>query len=144
MLLAAPSVLLRPQLHRLPANFGAYRFAYDTVDYAAFAQDQWKPHPRLTINSGIRWDKQPPSPMAPNPAIPETRSLPFDQRCFGPRIGVACDPACGRGAVLRGGDGIYYGRIPNGLIATALQQTGLIDPAHSTIATSSRPPPLPY
>jgi hypothetical protein len=121
-------------------NFGVYRFAYDTVDYAAFAQDQWKPHQRLTINYGIRWDKQAlPSPTAPNPAIPETRSLPSDQRSFGPRIGVAYDPAGGGRTILRGGYGMYYGRIPNGLIANALQQTGLLDPAHSTIALNLQP-----
>jgi hypothetical protein len=121
-------------------NFGLSRFTYNTIDYAAFVQDQWKPHQRLTINYGIRWDKEAmPSPFAANPAIPETQSLPVDNRSFGPRVGVAYDPVGGGRMVLRGGYGMYYGRIPNGLLANALQNTGLLDPAHATIALVLQP-----
>jgi hypothetical protein len=80
-----------------------------------------------------------PSPFAANPAIPETQSLPVDNRSFGPRVGVAYDPVGGGRMVLRGGYGMYYGRIPNGLLANALQNTGLLDPAHATIALVLQP-----
>ena len=121
-------------------TFGLYRYSYNTIDFALFAQDQWKPFSRLTINYGIRWDKQTmPEPFAPNPAIPETTKLPTDQRSFGPRVGVAYD-LTGKGhTILRAGYGMYYGRIPNGIIAYALQNTGLIDPSKATVALSLQP-----
>src|SRR5262249_48168177 len=39
-------------------NFGLSRYSYSTIDFALFAQDQWKPAPRLSIKYGLRWDKQ--------------------------------------------------------------------------------------
>jgi hypothetical protein len=121
-------------------NFGVARFSYSTIDLALFAQDQWKPLSRLTINYGFRWDKETmPVPFAPNPAIRETQSLPTDWKSFGPRAGVAYD-LLGKGrTVLRAGYGIYYGRIPNGLIANALQNTGLTDPAKALVSLTLQP-----
>lgn len=80
-----------------------------------------------------------PEPFAPNPAIKETRSLPIDSKSFGPRAGLAYD-LFGQGhTVLRGVYGIYYGRIPNGLIAYALQNTGLTDPSKALVALTLQP-----
>ena len=50
-------------------DFGLSRYAYSTIDYALFIQDQWKPISRLTINYGVRWDKQ----TMPEPFAPESR-----------------------------------------------------------------------
>jgi hypothetical protein len=121
-------------------DFGLAEYAYSTVDFALFAQDQWKPTSRLTINYGLRWDKETmPKPFAPNPAIKETQSLPTDSKSFGPRIGMAYD-VFGQGrTVIRGGYGIYYGRIPNGIIAYALQNTGLTDPSKALVALTLQP-----
>jgi hypothetical protein len=121
-------------------DFGLAEYAYNTIDFALFVQDQWKPFQRLTVNSGLRWDKQTmPTPFAPNPAIPDSQKFPTDWRSFGPRIGVAYD-LTGKGkTVLRGGYGIYYGRIPNGIIAYALQNTGLTDPTKALVGLTLQP-----
>ncbi len=121
-------------------DFGLSRYSYNTIDFALFIQDQWKPTSRLTINLGLRWDKQTmPEPFAPNPAIPETTAFHTDWRSVGPRAGVAYD-LTGKGrTVLRGGYGIYYGRIPNGILAYALQNTGLTDPNKALVALTLTP-----
>jgi hypothetical protein len=121
-------------------DFGLAEYSYNTIDFALFVQDQWKPLQRLTINYGFRWDKETmPEPFAPNPAIPETQKLPPDWHSFGPRAGVAYD-ITGKGkTVLRGGYAMYYGRVPNGIIAYALQNTGLTDPAKALVALTLQP-----
>ncbi len=121
-------------------DFGLAKYSYSTIDFALFIQDQWKPISRLTINYGVRWDKETmPTPFAPNPAIPETTKFHTDWRSLGPRVGVAYD-LTGKGrTVLRGGYGIYYGRIPNGIIAYALQNTGLTDPSKALVALTLTP-----
>lgn len=121
-------------------DFGLAEYSYNTIDFALFVQDQWKPVQRLTINYGLRWDKETmPVPFAPNPAIPETQRFPTDRHSFGPRVGLAYDLTGSGKTVLRGGYGIYYGRIPNGIIANALQNTGLTDPAKALVALTLQP-----
>ena len=121
-------------------DFGLAEYAYNTIDFALFVQDQWRPMHRLTINYGMRWDKETmPTPFAPNPAVPLTQKFPTDWKSFGPRAGVAYD-VTGKGkTVIRGGYGIYYGRIPNGIIAYALQNTGLTDPAKALVSLTLQP-----
>ncbi|MCY7376617.1 MAG: TonB-dependent receptor [Pyrinomonadaceae bacterium] len=109
-------------------SFGIPGLIFSTTDYAFFAQDQWKILPRLTINYGVRYDYQRlPSPVAPNPAIPETETINTAKDNIGPRVGVAYDIFGDGKTVVRGGYGIYYGRTPNGTIFNALTQTGLRD-----------------
>jgi outer membrane receptor protein involved in Fe transport len=106
-------------------GFGPTAFRFRTVDYALFVQDTWRLTPQLTASLGLRWDyQQMPDPQFPNPALPQTSSFPSDKNNFGPRVGAAYD-LTGRGrAVLRGGYGIYYGRIINSTIFNAITLTG--------------------
>lgn len=106
-------------------GFGPTAFRFRTVDYALFVQDNWRVTPRFTLNAGLRWDyQQMPSPQFPNSLLPESLSFPADKNNLGPRLGAAYD-LTGRGRmVLRGGYGIYYGRIINSTIFNAITLTG--------------------
>jgi len=106
-------------------DFGPQGFGFTTVDLGLFANDQWRIRPRLTLNLGLRLDRESlPSAQIPNALLPQSGSLPNDNDAFGPRVGVAWD-LTGRGTtVLRGGYGIYYGRIINANIFNAIAETG--------------------
>ena len=86
------------------------------MDYGFFAQDDWKIRPTLTLNLGVRYDYVSlPQAFASvaNPALPQTANRPSDKNNIAPRIGFAWDPFGAGKTVLRGGFGMYYGRIPN-------------------------------
>lgn len=110
---------------RFNQNFGPTLFRFTTADYALFVQDNWRVTPRFTLNAGLRWDyQQMPSPQFPNPSLPESQRLPSDKNNLGPRVGAAYDLTGQGRMVLRGGYGIYYGRIINSTILNAITLTG--------------------
>jgi hypothetical protein len=107
-------------------GFGQPRFELTTTDWAFFAQDDWRATSRLTLNLGLRWDYEHfPQPFLVNPNLPQTANRPNDKNNFGPRIGFAADISGDGKTSLRGGYGIYYGRINGTIIINSLINTGL-------------------
>lgn len=107
-----------------------------TYDYNFFAQDDFRITPRLTVNLGLRYEyiKLPEATLinTSTAIIPNdgrsfaeaTSTLPNDKNNFGPRIGFAYDIFGDGKTSVRGGYGIYYGRIQNSTIYNALVNTG--------------------
>jgi len=113
--------------------------------YAAFAQNDWKVRPNLTVNLGLRWEYFTPlsekrgrlSNLVLGPAGQELtgarlevvdRLYPPDRNNFAPRLGFAWSPNFGDSfaglldenrMVLRGGFGVAYNRVPVVLYANA-------------------------
>ncbi len=107
-------------------GFGPPRFQFNTTDFAFFAQDDWRVTPRLTLNLGLRWEYEKfPEPFLVNSALPQTGNRPSDKNNFGPRIGFAADISGDGKTSLRGGYGIYYGRVNGTIIINSLINTGL-------------------
>ncbi len=118
----------KPCYNSYAQAFGPLGFEFSTNDYAFFAADDWKVSQRLSLSLGLRWEyQQLPSVFSNlvNPAFPQTGKLPSDTNNYGPRLGFAYD-AFGNGkTIVRGGYGIYYGRIINSTIFSALSATGI-------------------
>ncbi|WP_124848069.1 TonB-dependent receptor [Acidipila sp. EB88] len=113
-------------------NFGQAAFDIATTDYGFFFQDNWKLTPKLVVDLGIRYDYQsvpgpyqaliqPTSTYTP---LPQFSQKPSDKNNIGPRVGFAYD-AFGKGTtVVRGGFGMFYGRMLNATLLGAYSSTG--------------------
>ncbi len=89
----------------------------NNVHLASYIQDDWKVHPQLTLNLGLRYEIDTDvndisrvgqlNPIV-KPFFPGTRHR--DTNNFGPRVGFNWSPA-GGATSIRGGYGIYYDRV---------------------------------
>jgi hypothetical protein len=113
-------------------GYGNPLFDITTMDYGYFVQDDWKVTPRLTVELGLRYDYE----QLPNPSstltqasgtytpFPGVTNRPSDKNNFGPRIGFSYDLFGHGHTVLRGGWGLYYGRVLNGTVENIYLNTG--------------------
>jgi hypothetical protein len=105
-------------------GFGPTVFQFTTQDINLFLQDEWRYTPRLTVNLGVRYEyERLPKPFLVS-NVPQTGNFPKDKNNVGPRMGFAWDMSGDSKNSLRGGYGIYYGRIINSTILNALTNTG--------------------
>jgi hypothetical protein len=107
-------------------GLGPTAFSFATLDFAGFIQDTWHTTPKVTVNWGLRYDIETmPSPQIPNPLEPRTSVFPSDKNNWGPRLGVNWDVTGTGDTILRGGYGMFYGRIINSTISNAITNTGV-------------------
>ncbi len=106
---------------------------FKSGELAFFAQDDWKVRPNVTLNLGLRWSYFRPinadalgnlvfgSNGLANATIVTSKKLTnSDYNNFGPQIGFAWSPkfwGLENKAVIRGGFGIGFDRLPNALLA---------------------------
>lgn len=107
-------------------GFGPTISQFSTNDLNFFVQDDYRVTSRLTLNLGLRYEYQMlPDAKLPNPLLPQTLRMPKDRNNFGPRLGFALDVNGDGKTSVRGGYGVYYGRIINATISNTLTNTGV-------------------
>lgn len=125
-------------------GLGVPKFVFSTNDYNFFVQDDWRLTPRLNVNLGVRYEyQQLPEPQVPNAAFDadprfagKTSIFPADKNNWGPRFGFAYDISGDGRFSVRGGYGIYFGRIQNSVISNAITNTGVSN-SQIQVSTSS-------
>ncbi|HRH40982.1 MAG TPA: TonB-dependent receptor [Pyrinomonadaceae bacterium] len=109
------------QIGNLQAGFAVQELSF-------FAQDAWRVSPNLTLNYGLRFEKQYNQDAEANntavlnlvrstsfPILGKTVDpavIPDSQNEWGPRVGFAYDPKADGKTVIRGFAGMYYARTP--------------------------------
>lgn len=90
-----------------------------TTPLGIYGEDEWKLHPKLTLNLGLRWERQFGSFNERQNLTPAQAAIPLlgnpkvrgDSNNFAPRLGLVWDPSGKARDVIRAGYGIYYNSI---------------------------------
>jgi hypothetical protein len=146
---------------------GPSNWHLSTNDWAGYVTAQWQLNKFAVFSAGLRWEREqlpPPIATLANPALTSSTqtnstpllsaNLPRLGNNWGPRLSLAIGSAKGRWPVLRLGYGMYYGRVENSTIETALTQTGSFKgdlsffmrptDGYTSIDGTSAAPPFPY
>jgi hypothetical protein len=135
-----------PCYNSFAQGFGPAVFELTTQDYGVFVQDDWKATPHLTVNIGARYDYEKlPTPFSGLTTLAQTAYHPSDKNNIAPRVGFSWDPYGIGKTVVRGGYGMYYGRIFNALLLNAYENTGSPNSqaAYSFTSSTTGAPTLP-
>src|SRR5581483_11852243 len=90
------------QSYTQPINFGISSYVLRQWLYALFVEDNIHLRPNLTVDLGLRYDRQ---------------TLTDGTKNFAPRIGFAWSPRGDSRTSIRGGFGVYYTQIQSNLVA---------------------------
>ena len=129
------------QYYSFSEEFGNPAGEIATREYAGYATDDWRILPNLSLTLGVRYEYEyvPPNPFVNtgNPALasalnigvaatalPQTADRPDDRNNIAPRIGFNWNVYGDGKTILRGGYGMYYGRIINSNILQTYEESG--------------------
>jgi len=138
-----------PQLYySFDQGFGNPAAEIATREYAGYATDDWRITPNLTLTLGLRYEYEyvPPNPypntgnpalvaafastslatsITPaNVALPQTADKPNDRNNLAPRFGFNWNMFGDGKTILRGGYGMFFGRIINSNILQTYLESG--------------------
>ncbi|MDX1903621.1 MAG: carboxypeptidase regulatory-like domain-containing protein [Thermonemataceae bacterium] len=130
----------RPTLfeYRYSATTEEVPFArFEAAQVGFYAQDEWKPNDRIKVTMGIRADVPffPKSPVS-NPAVDnltfanqeklDVNNFPKAQVLVSPRVGFNWDVFGDRTLQVRGGTGVFTGRVPFVWMSNQASNTGAL------------------
>jgi outer membrane receptor protein involved in Fe transport len=102
----------------------------DIMDLGIFALDEWRLTPHLTLNIGVRWDREgihQPTTLNPDAQLAaadiQTNRIVEDDNNVAPRLGIAWSPQ--EQLLVHAGYGMFYGRTPAIMLGTASSNNGI-------------------
>lgn len=119
---------------RIPGALIAPRWR--ALQAGVFVQDEWNFSPTVVVSAGVRADLPMfPDRPAENPVVHEafasfgydlsTSRVPASRLMISPRLGITIDPKDDHSVRVRGGVGVFTGRIPYAWIGNLYDHTGL-------------------
>jgi len=93
------------QNYSQPIDFGINKYDLGQWLLSGFVQDDWKVRSDLTVNFGLRYDRQ---------------TLTDAKKNFEPRVGFGWHPGGNPRTSIRGGYGMYYTQIQSNIVASYL------------------------
>jgi hypothetical protein len=90
------------QQYSQPINFGISSYDLGQWLLTGFVQDKWRVSPELTLDLGLRYDRQ---------------TLTDDENNFAPRIGFGWHPGADPRTAIRGGYGMYFAQVRTNAVA---------------------------
>jgi hypothetical protein len=122
-LLPAPVTAIQAVALGLPAayvrGYGNPQAPYQTRDVSAFIQDRWRVAPTVTVQAGLRYQRQFwPARTYAAPGV-GSYQIPPDSNNLAPRLGMAWDPKGDGSLTLHAAYGMYYDNIISAAIAVA-------------------------
>ena len=136
-------------------TIGPTNWYLSTNDWAGYATAQWQPNKLAVFSADLRWEREQMPPLLAalaNSDLPQAGKMPDLGNNWGPRVSLAIGSARSPWPVLRLGYGMYYGRVENATLETALTQTGSLKgdlnffmrPQDDCQDCSGGAPPFPY
>ena len=116
---------------RLPVRPEGAVSDFGVQQFGLYLQDQWMLSDRLTLSLGARFDVPVNDAPATNPALASstlgitTGDFPSGNMLVSPRLGFNWDISGQSNTILRGGVGLFTGRIPYVWLSNAFVGTGL-------------------
>jgi len=90
-------------------GYGSSGAAYNTGDLSLFFQDRWRIRPALTLNLGVRYQKQFWASASYHPSgYPGTYTFPSDNDNLAPRVALAWDPRNDKKTSVHAAYGVFH------------------------------------
>jgi outer membrane receptor protein involved in Fe transport len=89
-------------------TFGTTVVSQTNPNVGLYAQDEWKIARNLTLNAGLRYDRQ------------YLQTIRTDGNNVSPRVGFAWSPLASRRTIVRGSGGLFFDRVPLRALANAI------------------------
>lgn len=143
------------QTYSLAPNFEQAFPTFKFGQYALYAQDEIAVTSRLRVTPGLRVDLTTfPEPLAEHPLINaltfangekiNVANLPESKLLYSPRVGFNWDAKGDRSLQVRGGTGIFSGKIPYVWIVSQAGDAGLLQVTETAFLTATTTTPGPF